>query len=186
MPSRQRARLVERALAGERRLDPARIGWVLLARPPVDLRLERRWHDGPCNGRRARRGRTTSTRRGPAGALPRVSKAWQAVRMPTSGLPASMYLRMIAICFGRGRAAADAQDQQVGVVECLDPAEVVRRLGVGDHERAAHAQRLELLGGERRQGRLGLVLILADQEDGAGAVVGLELERAAGRSGRSR
>ena len=47
---------------------------------------------------------------------------------------------------GRGRAAADAQDQQVGVVQRLDPLEVVRRLGVGDHERAAHAQRLQLLG----------------------------------------
>ena len=61
-------------------------------------------------------------------------------------------------------------------LERLGPAEIVRRLGIGDHERAAHAQRLELLGRESRQGHLGLVLILTNQEDGARPVIGLELE----------
>ena len=49
--------------------------------------------------------------------------------MPTSGLPDSIYLRMIAICFGRGSAAADAQDQQVGVVERLGPGKSCGDLG---------------------------------------------------------
>ena len=62
--------------------------------------------------------------------------------------------------------------------------EVVGRLRVCDCHRAAQAERLELLDGERRQGGLGLVLVFSDQKDDAGAVVGLELEwRPAGQLG---
>ena len=59
----------------------------------------------------------------------------------------------------------------------LDSLEVVRRLGIGDHERAPDAQRLQVRIREGRQGLLGLVLVIADHEDGPGPIVGLKRER---------
>ena len=69
---------------------------------------------------------------------------------------------------GRGRSAANAEDHQVGGVQGLDSLEVMRRLGIGNHEGAPDTQRLELRIREGRQGLLGLVLVLSDHEDGPG------------------
>src|SRR5262249_20209846 len=66
------------------------------------------------------------------------------------------------------------QPQQGGILQGFDSREVVWLFWVGDGERAADPKRLEFLPGEFGQSLLRPVFVLADDEHGAGAIVGPE------------
>ena len=92
-----------------------------------------------------------------------------------------MYLRMIAICSALGARRRTLRTSRSASSSASTPGKSWGDLGSA----ITNVQRMpsgsSSLIGEGRQGRLGLVLVLADQEDGAGAVVGLELERGLAR-----
>src|SRR6266853_901800 len=72
------------------------------------------------------------------------------------------------------RAAADADEQQVGVSNDREIGKyVVPFLGSGGYERAFDSARLEFLGGELRQGLPGMILVFADDKNDMRGFVGL-------------